>query len=217
MSVWTVWTKWKLLFRGGGGDGLGCGSRNSQEMGNMADVANFDSEEIVVIYDVMVCERSVTVREIGFWSQNTEAYHQPQCLDFRNQSLGLCWQPSLVHHYQNLKHRNLWTLISIPNLPWNSGGHKRILNRAALLVHPTMPPSIRGCGQLSKTKQLFHSLNTWYWSLLNIHIGKLRFSAQLYIQWPLNFACCVIEIISEMTWFGITSSQFWPLVMSQEW
>ena len=93
---------------------------NSQELGNMADVANAETEQLVVIYDVLVCERGQFERDIigfdhgvlglavntalgpGFLRQNTSAY-RPRCFVFRSQSLGLCWQPSPAHHDQNLK------------------------------------------------------------------------------------------------------------------
>ena len=40
---------------------------NSQELGNMADVANAETEQLVVIYDVLVCERGQFERDIiGF-------------------------------------------------------------------------------------------------------------------------------------------------------
>ena len=76
---------------------------NSQELGNMADVANAETEQLVVIYDVLVCERGQFERDIigfdhgvlglavntargtGFWRQNTEA-DRPRCFVFRSQA-----------------------------------------------------------------------------------------------------------------------------------
>ena len=69
----------------------------------MADVANWNWTNRGD-FDVMVCEWSQFERDIigGILRQNTLGY-RPRCFDFRNQSLGLCWQPNPKHHGQMLK------------------------------------------------------------------------------------------------------------------